>query len=219
MTWYRKIADQPDYDVYHGTPNQESILSKGFVYDYLGEREDQYGPGFYFTTHYEYANTFTEPKSRDKAPSFGLGTPGVIQAKVTLKKPINLDPMENAREQFPIINKQIVRSLIMDAEKTFGDEIYSNWGDIKYYGKPKIIQEMVEAMVNGPSLTTLYDLFGNDISKGLRSFSRLTGYDGVLVKLNHGNRLVNGTIVNLPNGGEIVVAWFPEQIKIVSQGK
>jgi hypothetical protein len=215
MSWYKK-ADNPSFDpVYHGTPNTESIMSRGFVYDFLGEREDQYGPGFYFATHYEYAKTFTEPKDRNKAPSFGLGKPGVIQAQIFLKKPIVLEASMNARSQFPVANKAIIAKLIQKAEEEFGDKIYQDWGDIRYYGKQKIRKEMIEGMDGSNSLTILYDLFGDDISKGLRAYSKITGYDGVIVNLDKGDRLVGGTVVNLQMGGQIVVAWFPEQIKII----
>ena len=204
--WYKR-ADFPEYNVFHGTSDQNSIQERGFVYDYIGQGNDQYGPGFYFTSR------------RETASNYGQGgpSPGVMQAKVNLKKPIQISSgnieQSNAFDIFPSLTANQTRGLLKLAVQLEGKQILDNFGDVATEGERVVFESMARAYIGKSSAFILYDLFNkSNFEKVLRFISKATGYDGIVV--NHGNN------IDPSKKNELwVVAWFPEQIQVIGKSK
>jgi hypothetical protein len=201
MNWYKKAIK---YDVFHGTRNQNSIYEKGFVYDYMGQGNDQYGPGFYFTTSNATADNYT------KQGNEGI-SPGVIKAQINLKKPIKVDSSKtssNIFEIFPKLNSSQVRRMINLAISLEGEGIIQDWGDVEIEGKDNVIRSMIKSYTGRSASIIMYDLLKNHIPQALKFITQETGYDGIII--SHGSN-----IDPAKSNEKWVVAWYPEQIRII----
>lgn len=173
----------------------------------MGKRNDEYGPGFYFTSSENDANkykqgydpSFHDPKMEKIKET---KTPGIIKARVNLKNPLSIGPggVGNSIRSFEI-NRQQATQMVKEAVKLQGQVLLEDWGEVAYDGRAMIIKRMIDVYANSSAFIALYDLFSSELEKGLRLLSKITGYDGVVVSFE------NGTVQT--------VAWFPEQIEIV----
>lgn len=192
MNWYKaiKVADSPVFDAYHGTSNTTSFDSNGFDYAYLGNGNESYGPGFYFTDNMEIAQTYAGDSK----------TSGIIKAKVNLTNPVIIDGSTmSIFEQMPSIDVSQIRRIVEESIQTFGDEALYDWGDPEFEGTESIMQQIVQSYKNSPFTTLVYDFFSQNLKAGLEAVHREIGHDGV--------------IVNFADGTRFFVAWFPHQIE------
>lgn len=205
MSWYKK-ADFPQYDVFHGTGDQDSIHDKGFVCDFMGQGHEQYGPGFYFTNSNETAIGYSQNSTEAKSP-------GVIRAKVNLRKPIKVNARNvtksNVFSIFPNLNYSQNKTMINLATKIKGEHILDDWGDIKLEGVEKVIDRAARSYTGRSAAFIMYDLFDkNNLPQALKFITQTTGYDGIII--SHGEN------INPSKSNEKwVVAWYPEQIEII----
>ena len=82
--------------LYHGTGNLEGIVANGFDPALTGQGNDQYGSGFYFTSHKDRASGYCEAQltGHDGAPLEKLGgfhAPGVLPVYLRIARPIRVD--------------------------------------------------------------------------------------------------------------------------------
>jgi len=201
--WYKKADMQ--YDVFHGTRNMESILDKGFVYDFLGKGMDQYGPGFYFTTSQATAQRYSEDAGTINQPRIeDAGKPGIIRAKLSINKPIRANASKingGVFDTFPVLNYTQCRQMIALAVQLGGDQVLNDWGDVQFEGKDKVINAAAKSYATKSSAYIMYDFFKNNLPQALKFITQSTGYDGVIVKHN--------------NKENWVIAWYPEQIQVI----
>lgn len=216
LNWYKrmKIADA----WYHGTGNEESIRQRGFVKDYIGQGNEQYGPGFYFTNRLETAQGYTSGPQWHNEEGGKVGgdkVPGIVEVQLNIRNPIKVNSQSSARTApggqingfaaYPVLNRAQAKTMIEAAVRQFGAEVLEDYGDIEYEGIRKVIGDVISNYEGSSSLMMIYDFFKQDLISGLRLLSKLTGYDGLMVDF--------GT-------GEIhAVAWFPEQIQILGKGQ
>lgn len=193
------IAPKGEY--YHGSPHADNIIKEGFQSRHLGSGNDQWSPGYYFTNNKTLARGYTEPKYGE-APTGA----GVVRVGLNIKKPIKLNSEKhNNVDDWPNLSPAHTQALIHHATQSMtGEDDLSDWGDVSYEGRPKVLKTMVGMYSGGSPASLLYDVYGKDrLEEGLRKYSSLTGHDGVEV--------------SYPTGEKHTVAWFPEQIKV--QGK
>ncbi len=204
--WYSRVkkADLPQYDVFHGTGSTKSIYDQGFVYNYIKESNDQYGPGFYFTTSEQTASRYGQKthnyrEERDETRD----SPGVIKAQVMLKKPIRSNGQIDSGvfDIFPKLNYYQTKQVIKLAIELQGPNVLENWGDLQSEDENILIDKATLSYNNKSSAFLMYDLFSNNnITKFLEMLNKMTGHDGVVANMN---------------GEQWVVAWFPNQIKVI----
>ncbi len=210
--WYKK--QNKNYEVFHGTQDINSILNSGFLYRFTGQGADEYGPGFYFTTSQEIAHAYSLESVNDSYNRRGIvrpgdkGTPGIIKAKVNLNKPIKINASNSNHSLFkswPILNREQVKQMIELSLKLEGDSVLENWGDPASEKVVDIINKIVKNYINLPFSFLLYDFFKpNSFVEALRLITKMTGYDGVIIKSNNTKNF-------------IVVAWYSEQIQIIKE--
>lgn len=204
--WYSRVkkADFPQYDVFHGTGNTKPIYDQGFVYNYIKESNDQYGPGFYFTTNEQTASRYGQKTQNYREERKETrDSPGVIKAQVMLKKPIRSDGQIDSGvfDIFPKLNYYQTKQVIKLAIELQGPNVLENWGDLQSEDENILIDKATLSYNNRSSAFLMYDLFSNNnITKFLETLNKMTGYDGVVANMS---------------GEQWVVAWFPNQIKVV----
>lgn len=199
-TLAQATPEEVEKALYHGTGAMDAIKSEGFRHGFSGNGNDQYGPGFYFTNDKASAGGYASD-----ALAAGGKSPGIIHADLDVKNPIIIDGTsgDNALTHFPELTKSQTKQLVDDAIKLNPDSMY-DWGDVGYEGEAAIKKKMVDAYSGAP-ITAIYDLFGKDhIEDGLRTYSRLSGHDGVKITFK--------------DGVEHTVAWFPEQVRPKAYG-
>lgn len=206
MSWYDIIKfASVTMKVYHGTGSMKSILDGGFSYEFSGRGNEQYGPGFYFTNNYETAKGYTTRRiSPEVSKLGGEDSPGVITAEITFQNPImvNAHACPNDMTAYPILTNNQAKQMLNEAIKQGGMAILENWGDIKFEGLNAIKNKAIDTYTGSSSIIALGDLFGsNNIKQGLRTLSKIIGYDGLVVQISENEYHV--------------IAWFPEQIKIL----
>lgn len=185
----------PIYDVYHGTGNTGSIYDQNFSYSYIGNGNEDYGPGFYFTNDLPTSERYIKD-----GPS-----PGVIKAKVNLSSPIEVNGLDNNSffEKFPKLDRDQVTDMLDLSLSTFGDDFLSNWGDVDFEGREVVVQKVINNYTNRSMMTAIYDFFQEDTKQAFDYIRRQFGYDGIVVSFNKGIKTI--------------VSWFPEQINITME--
>lgn len=171
---------------YHGSPAREGILQTGFDYAFVGKGNDQWGFGFYFTNNVDVARGYGD----------------VVRAKLNIKNPI---VSNDDFSGYPRLNRKQVRQIILAAPhiKDMDETPLWNWGDLNSKSFQSVLSDAITAFVDNERAYFLLflDLQFEDQQRYNRIFSKVTGYDGI--------------IVNFSNGDSVVVAFFPEQIEIL----
>ncbi len=174
---------------YHGTP----VNFEHFSTDFIGVGNDQLGSGFYFTDNIDTARGYA-----GKDVESGERQPVILCVDLAIKAPL---PQEGG------LSRQQISELLK-ASPQF-DEAISNFGDVDWEGKDKVLRTAVDIYLNIAEAETLRALYSiaNDFWQGqdalfLRTVIDKTGYDGVVCKSFNENH---------------AVAWTPEQITIVER--
>lgn len=145
---------------YHGTGADFDAFSHKFT----GGGTDQHGPGFYFTTRTEMANNYAKSN--------------VMPVYLKVNKPID-------RHSERGLTKTHITSLIRSAPNHI--ESLHNFGDPEYEGYNKVLNSAADAYTTASKFHAMsmlhrdfYD--ADDHESFLKTFKRVTGHDGVIVK-------------------------------------
>lgn len=189
--------NQNEIIAFHGT--KEKNVGQDFVFDYskIGKNGRAEGVGFYFTT--------------DKKVAQGYGKDGsLITAKLDIKNPLKFDAPGFSKAQL----KKIVKEIVNQEKKsgTKPDEGFlTNYGDVNTDGIDKVINDAVQNLDTGEkAIDQIGGIYGSGVKAEIlnRSVNKATGYDGMVSKgfSNEGKA-----------GGDIYVAFFPDQVKIINE--
>lgn len=202
--------------VYHGSGTRITSFDPAFT----GQGNDQYGSGFYFTTDREYAETYTEirnidQKGQEMEKLGGEDFPNVVEAYVNIKNPIYINGVKETGLSNVLIPNESVYNIVKELPSLYNsiyDEIEPNplgdWFDEIWETNPQtkedfkpFIKKMVDDYFQNTDLLVLDRLFGKYGTKLREAINHTMGYDGVIVRFF--------------DNKHIIVAWFPEQIKVV----
>lgn len=173
--WFKgsKVVDDmgDPLPVYHGT--NADIQEFNHAFNASSSGNSQYGAGFYFTTNPKVASSYADDRKDN---------PVVYKVFLNIKKPIE----EGTNKKLPA---DMVRRILL-LSPTLEDSL-SNYGDVEYEGKAKVMREAVlnfyEYQGDG-MLRMLYsinnDFFDGHDAEFTAAVTQVTGYDGIHVKLN-----------------------------------
>ena len=151
-----------------------------FSDEFMGIGDDQFGSGLYFTTSPADAEGYAVLRSHADVPKpGGEETPTVHEVLLDIRRPLDADFVGT------VPRSKIKR--IMLASPTLEDSL-SNWGDVEFEGRGKVIETAVDAYSQQTTETPIVSaLFGiaNDFYRGHeREFNdvvtKVLGYDGVV---------------------------------------
>jgi hypothetical protein len=152
--------------MYHGSKSDFAEFSHQFV----GSGLDQYGSGFYFTS------------AQHTASGYADSTGAVYSTFLNVRKP--LLTTKTGR-----LSAMQIQSIIMLSPEL--DDALSNFGDVEYEGKNKVIREAVLTFFEHQSdtiLKTLHllsnDFYRNNAGAFLQAVKKVLKYDGVIVKFD-----------------------------------
>lgn len=187
--------------VYHGTDYEFD----SFDSSYTGKGNDAYGSGFYF--------------SNDQATARGYGK-HMKEVQLAIENPLVIDGRSGSLMDVEIPQDKVVEFLkahpdiylgSKEAEETdrfnpLGDYLPEYW-DKESWTKPEIdrmLQKVAKEYFDSPNnYVYLTNLFGEEHATAFRVHSKeILGWDGVRI--------------DFEDGLTHWVAWFPEQIRIVS---
>lgn len=182
---------------YHGSP---CSIDK-FSYEFAGKGTDQMGSGFYFTTERKEAEKYCVLKRHNSAFLEAADNPTLHKVKLRISNPLlstTIEPLRTCR----------VKAL-MNRSPNLSERL-ADYGDPDFEGLDKLMSYAAESMTGhdeSPLIMTLNmiatDFFGDHISEFNAAVRDILGYDGL--------------IADAGNKHWIAVAWFPEQIEIVSR--
>ena len=187
--WFKgsKVVDENKRPLvmYHGT----SADFPSFGYEYADKGEGASGMGFYFTNMHHTASGYAM-QNRE------ISGANVIPVFLHISKPMD-------SEYKRLLNRMQIKQLMLMAPDL--DMGLSNFGDVEYEGKNKVLNSAIDGYHEYGYDTLLRQLnsIGNDFYSGeneafLKAIIAITGFNGVVKKL----------------GEEVYyVAWDPSQIK------
>lgn len=146
--------------VYHGT---KSDRFHEFSMSRLGEGNDQYGSGFYFSNRREVSEGYGE---------------NVYEVYLSIQNPIN---------QKKRLNRNQIKAIISKAPD-LKDSLY-NFGDVDYEGQPTVLNNAVNGYLNyGAHTLDTLNAMSNDFFRGredkfLIAVNDVLGYDGHIIEL------------------------------------
>ena len=185
-----------NYKAYHGS----NVEIKEFDPAFTGKGNDQYGSGFYFATNKEAATAYGDK---------------ITKAIITFENPFILDGNKepNLDNVFPKNNDEIYR-ILLHMPSLFNspeDEEMNPLGDYfaefwecsfnRHEDYLHFIKRLANEYFSDASLKML-DIFFKDYPTEFRkAIKDVMGYDGI--------------VVNFKDGSSFIIAWFPEQIKVI----
>lgn len=186
--------------VYHGTGADIS----SFEYEFVGKGNDQLGSGFYFTDHPDTASGYATSRLQSDIPKPGGEQGNVMPVYLRIVKPIHI--INGDAEEPSLTTAQIRRIMMMSP---ILDDVLTDFGDVEYEGKAKIINSAIENYKNYDLKHQMFllhnDFFRNNNKKFLDAMHKVTGYDGIIAPIEDNSQItLNQTHY---------VAWFPNQIK------
>ena len=175
--------------VYHGTGNKFHT----FDYSKVGNNGRSEGQGFYFTT------------DKDTAQGYKRDDGDLLEVYISIQKPLDF----NAKSFSKIELKKLINAIIKEQAKngiSTRDGFLSNYGDIEYEGLNKVINEIINSIVEDSALDQMGGIVGSGV--GVEELNKAVttslGYDGII---SHGFGGYGKT------GGEIIIPFHPNQIK------
>lgn len=179
-----KNSDGSPMHFYHGTDKDFDSFSN----DFIGNGNDSYGSGFYFTNRPDIASNYSSNKDNSENSH-----PNVMKVHLRAENPIDKD------DDRPL-QRSHIQKIITSAPNH--RESLENHGDISYEGYNKVLKNAVDAYANIPKYNAMgalhNDFYGSNVGAFLNNFKKITGHDSVIV--NHDNH----SIVNI---------FHPSQIK------
>ena len=198
--------------VYHGSGTN----IKSFDNRFTGQGNDQYGSGFYFTTDIDTAESYTTHRINKNIEKLGgEDNPTIIKAYLNIKNPL----LTNGKIETNLSNIKIPNDKILDIIKDLPslydmpdtEDCINPLGD--YFDEfwyrdfsakedfDDLIERLVEKYYMDSSLLDLDILFKDYPIELRRSINKYLGYDGIIIDFG---------------SSEHIVAWFPEQIKSIT---
>lgn len=177
--------------VYHGS----GVGIPEFKYEFTDKGNDQIGSGFYFTTNPNTASGYAHRTNElGEQKLGGEHEPSVVKTYLSLQNPLD------AESKKPLTRSQVKN--IIEASPDL-DEALSNWGDVEFEGKSKVLKSAIDAYVNIDSPLKQLSQISSDFYSGkIQEFNAIahkaTGYDGVKQEYKDETHYA---------------AWFPTQIK------
>ena len=171
--------------VYHGSP--ESF--KEFDHSKIGRIGTSEGKGFYFTPERSRAHGYVDRGDGGKNGK-------VYEVYLSIQKPMSITQNE--------FTSEMRRKIFLEIEKSYPDAL-SNYGDISFYGKEKILREAIEANKELNDLDFISAQINGgigDIETVYSALKKLTGYDGVFSSAKESGQT-----------SDVWVAFLPTQIK------
>jgi len=180
---------------YHGAP----CAIEKFDYAFTSQGDDYYGSGFYFTSSKRVAIGFC--CENDVSKSHGIAfTPTLHKAKLEINNPLPLHHVQT-------LSLSEARDLIARAPGI--EEKLNDFWEVEYEGgvdKVLIKAAKIYSGIDDDLIKTLTKLSINFYGEHTEAFNTavrdVLGYDGLIEVVEHET---------------LVVAWFPEQINIVSR--
>lgn len=178
--------------VYHGS----GVEIQEFDYIYTNQGNDQIGSGFYFTTDITEAEGYRSATIEGRDKLGGSSKPTLHSVYLSISNPLDADKIGR-------FTPTQVRRIIM-ASPVLEDAL-SNWGDVEYEGRRKVIDTAVNAyVVHGTQiLMTLNNLANDFFPDRVREFIK-----AVFDALKY-----DGVVKHHETGVTHYVAFFPTQIK------
>ena len=182
---------------WHGSPYRFD----SFDPKYMNHGVCQYGSGFYFTDSMHIAKGYTDAPS-DRHISEGLAEPTVYGVELTFKKALKSD------QYVELTRSQIEKILYLSPEL---EDALWDYGDWATYGKPKVIEKVLDlyAGMIDPEVPTLMvlntisnDFFRDSPLDFSKAVEKVIGYDMIISETEY---------------GKTYVALLPEQIDIKSR--
>ena len=194
--------------LYHGSSHEFTSFNP----ETLGKGNDSWGNGFYFTDQQHVAEGYAADSKSETA--------NVKNFYLNLTNPMYADGKENmSLNHVTFTSKQaaaILRqhpdayiqpddeegnmSFLGDYSETYWDKTTHTQAEIE-----KMIDEVAKQHFSNASWTELESLFGKDHGSAfLHAMHKETGHDGL--------------IVDFGEDGKHYVAWFPEQMKLTTNG-
>jgi len=182
---------------YHGSP----FCIEQFDFAFTEHGDDTFGSGFYFATQLDEALKFASDTSTLSSDQLRIN-PTVHTVDITLRNPL---PSDHEAE----ITQAQVREIIRLAPQESREEGLWKWGDLGSDSQASVINDAAPAYAGFQSVLRGLNNLSNDFFLGeIRAFNdavqKVLGYDGVI------HRLVD-------RKHYFLVAWFPEQIKIIDR--
>ncbi len=191
-------------EVHHGSANDFD----SFDPERLGRGNDSWGNGFYFTSNRGTADSYSDGK-------------GSRSFYINVTNPLRVDGREALSLTDVVLTPEQSRSIVLahpdlqlqpdlDGELTNPLSDYSEEYWSRDHHTPQQLQSMAEKVARDyftdVGWVELESFYGRERGQSfLQAVSKATGYDGVEVDFGE-------------EDGKFVVAWFPEQIKLSSNG-
>lgn len=204
---------------YHGT----GAIITAFDPAYTGQGNDQYGSGFYFSTNREVAEGYTDStlKGDDGKPlpkPGGDSHPNVIAAYINMGNPIIVDGNKHSNLRHIIVSAKEAEQLFRymptlyhqpgneEEPNPLGDYFPYFWERNRFTEKAlnHMIQQLAIDYFNPTNMLLLDVFFASCPTIFRKAIKEVLGFDGI--------------VVNFADGSKHIVAWFPEQIKLVTNG-
>lgn len=165
--------------LYSGSPNLFTKFDRKFI----GTNATMEGRGFYFTSNKKIAEGYAENGY-------------LYEVFVNVGKNISYDKKTLTKTQ--------IKTLINNLEDK-GIDILSNWGDVSYDGKNKVLNEALNAYYDNDNDVDIINGMFNDIGQDYTLYDELIkmGYRGTEIKS-----------ANWGEGQKIVVSFSPNDIKL-----
>lgn len=179
---------------FHGS----GTIITAFDYQFTDQGNDQLGSGWYFTTDKKEAEEYAIRSIDDKPKIGGDDKPTLHAVTLTFQNLLRADAMG------AISAAQAERIIRASPDL---NNCLENWGDVPYEGEKKIISQAANSYARkNIELLKLFNHLSTDFFRGhVEQFNHAIrtefGYDGVISKLDDRTHYV---------------AWFPEQICIVT---
>lgn len=193
--------DQAPLMLYHGS----GTAIERFDYKFTNAGSDQLGSGFYFTNRLEDAKRYAfRRRSPSEEKLGGEDAPNVVHAHLSIK-----NPMEAAQTGPGLTPVQV--AALLSRSPCLGDAL-ENFGDVAYEGSGNVLRSAVAAYVTRPGTSrplvrqlfnVANDFFPDHVAQFNKAVFEVLGYDGV--------------VQTFPDGQVHYVAFFPEQIQIVTK--
>lgn len=205
--------------MYHGTGTTITAFSP----DFTAQGNDQYGSGFYFASDHSFAEAYTTATvmgddGRSLPKLGGTDNPNVVEAYLNLTNPYVVDGARYANMGHIELDGETAYRILLQHPDLYlpqngpDAEVENPLGDFyeDYWRKKRYSQEEYRHFIRrlamdyfNPSTFKMLDIFFGRHGKEFRTAMRdVTGHDGVIIKFS------NGTIH--------AVAWFPNQIKAIT---
>lgn len=158
-----KVVDESGapLKVWHGSDADFNV----FESKYMGKNGTSQGQGFYLTP------------DRDLALGYGKNLKAFY---VDIKKPLNRQKKTVTKLQL----MRIIDTIDKDVAKRDGGEILSNYGDVNYDGRYKVLNKAVSIEYDGG--VSDIDLYGSLVNSAgdqeavASAFKKITGHDGII---------------------------------------